>query len=439
MRNRRNFRRSRFDRKFVESSPSKSYGGAKSNSFQSKDGARSFGSNSRPRQSFNRPVRKFGRSRFENRNFDEIIRFIKDSVSKPKAAVVIAQPEEPGQKINDFVMNKALLGNLLEKGFTTATPIQAKAIPAIREGKDILGLANTGTGKTAAYLIPLIEEAVNKRAKTLILVPTRELAIQIKNEIYIFTKAMPIKSEIVIGGAQMYRQIQNLRRNPDFVVGTPGRIKDHKQRGNINIKNYKNIILDEADRMLDMGFIGEIKDLLRERNENVQSLFFSATMDKKVAALIKEFCQDYVTVEIEQQKVTDLIEQKVVNYKHDDLKINLLEDLLKTEGFGKTIIFVNTKHRADKLMKQLNADGFKTDALHGDKSQGLRQKIMRNYKEGSFDHLIATDVAARGIDVKDVTHVINYDVPATIEDYIHRVGRTGRAGKAGTALTLIKE
>lgn len=385
-----------------------------------------------------RPVRPFGRGRMDNKNLDQIIRFIKDSINKPKVVVEVKEEEKFVADIKDFVTDSGLLKNLTQKGFTKATPIQAKSIPVIREGKDILGLANTGTGKTAAYLIPLIEECLKNRAKTLILVPTRELAIQIKNEIYLFTKDMPIKSEIVIGGADMYRQIQNLKRNPDFVVGTPGRIKDQKQRGHINIKNYDNIVLDEADRMLDMGFIGEIKDLLKERKADVQSLFFSATMDKKVAMLINEFCKKYETIEISAQKVTDLIEQKIVTYDDEGAKMDKVADILKDPEFGKSIIFVNTKHRADKLMKHLNEYGLRTDALHGDKSQNLRQRIMRNYKENRFDHLIATDVAARGIDVKDVTHVINYDVPATVEDYIHRVGRTGRAGKLGIALTLIK-
>lgn len=385
-----------------------------------------------------RPVRPYGRGRMDNKNLDQIIRFIKDSVNKPKVIVEVKEEEKFVGEIKDFVTDSGLLRNLTQKGFTKATPIQAMSIPVIREGKDILGLANTGTGKTAAYLIPLIEECLKNRAKTLILVPTRELAIQIKNEIYLFTRDMPIKSEIVIGGADMYRQIQNLKRNPDFVVGTPGRIKDQKQRGHINIKNYDNIVLDEADRMLDMGFIGEIKDLLKERKSDVQSLFFSATMDKKVAMLIKEFCKSYETIEISAQKVTDLIEQKIVTYEDEGAKMDKVADILKDPEFGKSIIFVNTKHRADKLMKHLNEYGLRTDALHGDKSQNLRQRIMRNYKESRFDHLIATDVAARGIDVKDVTHVINYDVPATVEDYIHRVGRTGRAGKLGIALTLIK-
>lgn len=385
----------------------------------------------------NRSIRPYGRGRMDNKNLDQIVRFIKDSVNKPKTNTQVKEEEKFVGEINDFVINKALLKNLLAKGFTKVTPIQSKSIPVIRDGKDILGLANTGTGKTAAYLIPLIEESIQKRTKTLILVPTRELAIQIKNEIYLFTKDMPIKSEIVIGGADMYRQIHNLKRNPDFVVGTPGRIKDQKQRGHINIKNYDNIVLDEADRMLDMGFINEIKDLLKERKSDVQSLFFSATMDKKVALLINEFCKSYETIEISQQKVTDLIDQKIVTFKDDESKMTVVEDLLN--DFSKSIIFVNTKHRADKLMKQLNEKGFRTDALHGDKSQNVRQKIMRNYKDNRFDHLIATDVAARGIDVKDVSHVLNYDVPATVEDYIHRVGRTGRAGKVGIAVTLIKE
>lgn len=465
MKNRRNFRRSRFDRKFEESSPKRSSyrGGATSQSTNSYSEKKEYSSNNEsrsPRQkssypdrgsyqrpnfrsgsnsrSFSRPVRAYGRSRLENKNFDQIIRFIKDSVNKPKNVEVKPIIEEVKTDIKQLVLDKGLLKNLLEKGFTSATPIQNKSIPVIREGKDILGLANTGTGKTAAYLIPLIENALKSKKKTLILVPTRELAIQIKNEIYLFTKFLPIKSEIVIGGADMYRQIQNLRRNPDFVVGTPGRIKDQKQRGNINIKSYDHIVLDEADRMLDMGFINEIKELLKERKENVQSLFFSATMDKKVALLIKEFCKSYTTIEIEQQKVTDLIDQKIISYENEDLKFSKLEELLNDPEFSKSIIFVNTKHRADKLMKQLNEAGLSTDALHGDKSQNLRQKIMRNYKDGKFDHLIATDVAARGIDVKDVTHVINYDVPVTVEDYIHRVGRTGRAGKLGVAITLVK-
>jgi superfamily II DNA/RNA helicase len=375
----------------------------------------------------------------DNKNLGEIIRFIKASVAQPKTNVEVKEEDKFVGEIKDFVTSKDLFRNLTNKGFTKATPIQAKSIPVIREGKDILGLANTGTGKTAAYLIPLIEKTLKDRSKTLILVPTRELAIQIKNEIYLFTKDMPVRSEIVIGGADMYRQIQNLRRNPDFVVGTPGRIKDQKQRGHINIKNYDNIVLDEADRMLDMGFINEIKDLLKEKKPTVQSLFFSATMDRKVAMLINEFCKAYETIEISQQKVTDLIDQKILNFKDDEEKSELMQSLLGGEDFGKSIIFVNTKHRADKLMKQLNDMGFRTDALHGDKSQNLRQRIMRNYKENKFDHLIATDVAARGIDVKDVTHVINYDVPSTVEDYIHRVGRTGRAGKVGVAITLIKE
>lgn len=486
MKNRRNFKRSRFDKPFRESSSAErtyssqnnssnrqtSFGGltySSSRKGEKQQGAEPFrggAQSSTPRREyprktqnyerdmnrdrfprqrndygsrFGRAVRPYGRGRMDNKNLDQIIRFIKESANKPKSNTVEVGEEKFIGEIKALVENASLLKNLTSKGFTQATPIQHKAIPVVRQGKDILGLANTGTGKTAAYLIPLIEKSLKNRTRTLILVPTRELAIQIKNEIYLFTKDMPIKSEIVIGGADMYRQIQNLKRNPDFVVGTPGRIKDQKQRGHINIKHFDSIVLDEADRMLDMGFITEIKDLLKERKENVQSLFFSATMDKKVAMLINEFCKSYETIEISTQKVTDLVEQRIVGFKDDEDKMLQVETLLSSEEFSKSIIFVNTKHRADKLMKHLNEKGFRTDALHGDKSQNLRQRIMRNYKENKFDHLIATDVAARGIDVKDISHVLNYDVPATVEDYIHRVGRTGRAGKLGIAITLVKE
>lgn len=361
-------------------------------------------------------------------------RYIRAAVIKPAEEVVI-----PTTKYTDFPLHPSLLANIAKKGYVNPTPIQDQAIPHIMAGKDVVGVANTGTGKTGAFLIPTIEKiGHNPTTKALIIVPTRELAEQIQQELTSLTTGIEIYSTLVIGGASMIRQITSLRRHTHFVIGTPGRIKDLIERKVLNMSNFSVFVLDEVDRMVDMGFIQDIKYLVSLLPEVRQSLFFSATISPDISQVMAKFLKDPVTIRIKSTSSTvDSVNQDVVRVPHGMTKWQVLEPLLKKDGFTKVMIFVRTKRGADDLTGRLLDAGFQAGAIHGDKPQRARQIAVREFKNYQTDILVATDVAARGIDIPDVTHVINYDEPATYDDYVHRIGRTGRAGKAGTALTFI--
>lgn len=324
------------------------------------------------------------------------------------------------------------------RGFDTPTPIQEQSIPHILEGRDVIGIANTGTGKTGAFLLPLIEKILKDDTQNvLVVVPTRELGQQIQEELREFTKGMKIYSVLVIGGANMQNQITQVRRNPHVVVGTPGRLKDLIERRVLNLSNFHNVVLDEVDRMVDMGFIQDIRYLISLLPKERQSLFFSATISPQINGIIQAFLKDPVTVSVRTRETSKNVEQNVIKVDPGSTKIRTLETLLEKEELKKVLIFGRTKHGVERLSNHLYTKGFKVASIHGDKPQRRRELAIRLFKNNSVDILVATDVAARGLDIADVTHVINYDEPATFDDYIHRIGRTGRGDKKGHALTFV--
>lgn len=339
-----------------------------------------------------------------------------------------------------FDLPQYLLQNITRHGYVNLTPIQIQGIPAIREGKDVIGIANTGTGKTAAFLIPLIEKILKDRNyKALIVAPTRELALQIQDELRKFSSGMPIYSSFCIGKSSMYTQIRELQRNPHVVVGTPGRLKDLIDRKALKLERFSMVILDEADLMLDMGFINDIKEIISYLPKERQSLFFSATLSGNVNSLVSSFVTNPVTISVKTTETTSHITQEVVSVEPTVMKIEKLASLLRQEDFKKVLVFGRTKMGVERISQDLYAKGFKVTSIHGDKAQFQRQQSLRMFKEDVVNIMIATDVAARGLDIPNVSHVINFDVPQTYEDYIHRIGRTGRANKTGTALTFIQE
>ena len=337
-----------------------------------------------------------------------------------------------------FQISDQLKRNILERGYKTPTPIQDKAIPSILEGQDLIGIANTGTGKTAAFLIPLIDKVLkDRRQKALIIVPTRELAVQIRDEFFTFSKNLNIYSALCIGGANMARQKNDLRRNPNFVIGTPGRIQDLLNCRSLNLFDFGSVVLDEADRMVDIGFIHNIKYIISLLPKIRQSLFFSATIDGKVREILQNFVKNPIVVSVKTGETAENVKQGIVRVGSSNKKIEELHKLLNKREFEKVLVFGRTKHGVQKLSDELVKRGFKADAIHGNKKQNQRIRTLEKFKRSEVRILIATDVASRGLDIPDVTHIINYDLPESYEAYIHRIGRTGRAEKKGIALTFV--
>jgi superfamily II DNA/RNA helicase len=300
-----------------------------------------------------------------------------------------------------------------------------------------VGIANTGTGKTAAFLIPLLNKLMHDRGqKILIVAPTRELAVQIQDECSLFTVGLNLYSVLCIGGVSMFQQKQGLKRNPQIVIGTPGRLKDLKNQGKLNIASFNNIVLDEVDRMLDMGFLPDVRFIISHLPKIRQSLFFSATVSPEIQKLIQGFSHNPVTFSVKAQETSSFVDQDVVKLNGRD-KIQVLDDLLRQEGVDKVIIFGRTKWGIEKLARILEKKGHFVVALHGNKNQNQRQKALDMFKSNKAHVLLATDIASRGIDVDDVTHVINYDLPESYDDYVHRIGRTGRSNKKGIALSFV--
>jgi len=338
----------------------------------------------------------------------------------------------------DFALQNSLQKNVDRHGYTTPTPIQDRAIPLILQGKDVVGLAQTGTGKTAAFLLPLINKVLlDPQQGVLIVVPTRELASQISDEFYKFAGGLPIGMVLCVGGLSMNAQIQTLKRNPHFIIGTPGRLKDLVNQRFINLSLFTNIVLDEVDRMLDIGFVRDIRFLVDQLPKVRQSLFFSATMTREAESVMHSFCPQPEVVKIPARDTCAQVDQDIVKIAPGKNKTDVLSDLLMQSEFAKVIVFGRTKHGISKLERVLSQRGLKVCSIHGNKNQNARQKSLQLFKQGRTQALLATDVAARGIDIDDVTHVINFDEPTTFDDYIHRIGRTGRAGKVGKALTFI--
>lgn len=344
----------------------------------------------------------------------------------------------PKNTFNTFGFNESLVRNITAIGLKIPTPIQDQIIPIILEGKDVVGLAETGTGKTAAFLLPIIEKTIaDKSRQTLVLAPTRELAIQIKDELYKLARGLEIYSTTCVGGMNIRPQIKSLHRTNHFIIGTPGRVLDLIKRKHIITENMSTVVLDEADRMLDMGFINDIRTILSKTPKSRETLFFSATIDDNTKRLVNDFLKDPVTVSVKKKDVTNSIKQDVVPFSHH-AKFETLLDLLSEPKFKRVIIFGSMKHSVAELARELGRHKISAESIHGNKSHSQRQRALTRFKKGDVRVLVATDVAARGIHVDNVSHVINYDLPTTFEDYVHRIGRTGRSFNKGEALTFVQ-
>ena len=353
------------------------------------------------------------------------------------ARVVEAEVYVPHYAFADFAVQDLLQANIRERGFTTPSPIQDQAIPEGLAGRDVIGIANTGTGKTIAFALPVLHKLLTDRsARVLIMAPTRELAAQIEDECKMLAKGSGLCGALIIGGASMGKQLNDLRRRPAIVIGTPGRIKDHMQRGSLDLSHFTMLVLDEVDRMLDMGFVNDIRSIVSAMPAERQSFFFTATIDARVSGLIRDFSRDPVTISVKTGETTDMVEQAVISYTDKTDRMNRLHDLLLTAP--KALVFDDMQHGVERLSKELQARGFHADAIHGGKTQGQRQRALNKFKANEINVLVATDVAARGIDVSDITHVVNFSTPKTYDDYVHRIGRTGRAGKQGFAYTFVE-
>lgn len=348
-------------------------------------------------------------------------------------------PYEATNQFKDFALNTNLQHNLEQSGYTMPTAIQDQALVPALEGKDIIGLASTGTGKTAAFLLPIIEKLyANKTLNSvLIMAPTRELAQQIDEEFKKFARGMSLYSAVCVGGTSLDKQIRELRRGPHIIIGTPGRLKDLLNRRNLRLGAVDVFVLDEADRMLDMGFLPDIKTIAAQIPKIRQTLCFSATITPPIQSLLQDFMQDPVTVSVRSGVTSDHVEQDVIEARDKTHKLELLQELLRKSDFEKVLIFGETKFGVQRLANHLTSNDILAEAIHGNKSQAQRQRALRAFRDDKVKVLVATDVAARGLDITDVSHVINYDQPGTYDDYVHRIGRTGRAGKAGKALTFI--
>jgi len=346
---------------------------------------------------------------------------------------------ESKHKFVDFKFDDRIQFNIEAHGYETPTPIQDGAIPHVLDGQDIIGLANTGTGKTAAFLLPILQRMLHKQAKRcLVLIPTRELAIQIEEEFRIFAKGLNLYSTLVVGGASMGRQLAQLSRKPQFIVATPGRLKDLIENYGQTIDDFDVLVLDEADRMLDMGFIKDIRAIMSHIREDRHTLFFSATITPDIEQLLGTILKNPVTISVRKGETSDHVEQDVVRVEGGkEAKEEKLVELLSGPEFTKVLIFGETKWGVQKLADRLERRGLKVAAIHGNKSQPQRQRALNDFKAERVQALIATDVAARGLDIPNVSHVINFDAPKQYEDYIHRIGRTGRAGQMGKALTFV--
>jgi ATP-dependent RNA helicase RhlE len=355
-----------------------------------------------------------------------------------EAGVSETESYTPTNSFMDFGIAEQLSANLTSKGLIHPSAIQDQAIPVVLEGKDVIGIASTGTGKTAAFLIPLINKLVaNNDQKIMVLTPTRELAMQVEAEFVNFTRGMKLFSVSCVGGSPIMRQIKELELGVHAVIGTPGRVKDLIERGKINMKYFDSIVLDEADRMLDMGFIDDMRSILGAMPHTKQGLFFSATFSPEIKRLVNDFLKDPVTISIKARDTASSVLQDVIRASTDADKIQALHDILIRPEAKKVLIFREMKRHVDKLADELKARGFNALALHGDMHNRERERAVKSLETGRVQVVIATDVAARGLDISDISLVVNYDIPNNYETYIHRIGRTGRGTKLGYALTFV--
>lgn len=353
-------------------------------------------------------------------------------------APVISDIKTVTRLFTEFALDRILQENVRARGYITPTPVQDQVIPAILEGRDVIGTAKTGTGKTAAFLIPLIQKIIRDRAQRILVVaPTRELVVQIHQELRDLSHGLAIRSAMLIGGTSEWRQLQDVRRDPHVVIATPGRLKDFIESRHIRLSGFRNVVLDEADRMVDIGFIKDIKYFISLLPPARQSLFFSATISGSVGEVIRDFVKDPVRVTVATQDSTNTIVQDVIRVTGNRSKVDMLYEMLKKKEFEKVLVFGRTKHGVQRLSDELEKRGVRAGAIHGNKRQNQRQYVLNQFTRSELQILLATDVASRGLDIPNVSHVINYDLPETMDDYTHRIGRTGRANKQGIALTFI--
>lgn len=399
--------------------------------YQQRSGSRPSGART---ASFNRG-RSRGGSRGPVKKYINPSKFINRATPKAEETPYVSK-----NKFSDFAFGNQLCHNIAKKGYETTTSIQDQTIPFTMEGKDIIGIANTGTGKTAAFLLPIIEHqtGISLRPSVLIIAPTRELAQQIDEEFRAFSCGLGLYSALVVGGVPVDRQIRDLKRRPNFIIGTPGRLKDLMNRRYINMENINTLVLDEADRMLDMGFLPDIRAIVTATPRDRQTLLFSATITPEITAIVNNFTNNPVTVSVRTSETNEHIEQDVIEARDKTHKIELLTEMLQGREYEKVLVFGETKFGVQRLSDYLDNSGVSSVAIHGNKNQSQRQRALKQFKDGRVRVMVATDVAARGLDIPNVSHVINFDTPQTYEDYIHRIGRTGRGGASGCAFTFIE-
>ncbi len=346
---------------------------------------------------------------------------------------------QPGWKYEDLDINPGLRANLIMKGYQHPTPIQEQSISHLLKGRDLMGIAGTGTGKTAAFLIPILHQmTLNPDLQALVVLPTRELALQVEKEFISLSKGLNLRGSCFIGGQSISRDIQNLRNKNHLIIGTPGRLIDLKNQNILRLDTVSTLVLDEFDRMLEMGFIKDIQKIISAMGNRNQTMFFSATLDKTQQHLIDQILTDPLEVKINSgASPSERVDQEIIHISSNQNKFDVLTNLISNKEFGKVLVFAETKRQVDKLGKKLNQFGIRSGLIHGNKSQNQRKNSLNQFNLGNIQVLVATDVASRGLDLPDVTHVINYELPRTMDSYIHRIGRTGRAGKNGKAFTLI--
>ncbi|MFV1982716.1 MAG: DEAD/DEAH box helicase [Thiohalomonadales bacterium] len=338
-----------------------------------------------------------------------------------------------------------LLRAISDKNYNTATPIQSQAIPIILEGRDLMGGAQTGTGKTAGFTLPLLQRLMlsdkpqqgRRPIRALVLTPTRELAAQVAESVHLYGKYLPLKSTVIFGGVKINQQIQKLRQGVDILVATPGRLLDHVSQKTVDLSKIEILVLDEADRMLDMGFIRDIRKVLAIIPKQKQTLLFSATFSDEIKRLSKDLLKSPALIEVAARNTASERVTQVIHPVDKKRKRELLSFLIGSNNWKQVLVFTRTKHGANKLTEQLITDGISSAAIHGNKSQGARTKALANFKTGKVRVLVATDIAARGLDITQLPHVVNFELPNAAEDYIHRIGRTGRAGNEGEAISLV--
>ena len=357
-----------------------------------------------------------------------------------KAVKVTPDVFIPSRSFNQMPIHEKLKINLAKKGYINPSQIQDETLEYLKAGRDLVGIANTGTGKTAAFLIPIIEQLLHtpRPLTSLVVVPTRELALQVEEEFKSLTRGLQLFGASFIGGTSVNRDLNQLKRKNHIIIGTPGRLKDLVDRGALHLDKIPVLVLDEFDRMLDMGFVNDIKRIVKEMTGRKQTMLFSATIDQTQKSLIDKLLINPVNVKVSSGASTsDQVTQDIIEVPPQGDKFKMLLDLISDKEFEKVLIFAETKRWVDRVSKKLNQSGVKADQIHGNKSQNYRNNALDKFKSGSIKVLVATDVAARGIDVPDVTHVINYQLPMSFDSYVHRIGRTGRAGKSGKAFTFV--